>query len=140
MTENQDIRWRQRFHNYQRAYRSFAEIYDLSQQRDLSKIEALGLIQAFEYTHELAWKLLKDYLSYQGIADIIGSKDAVRQSFANGLITDGQIWMNMIESRNLSSHSYDEIFAKELTHDILHNYYPQFELLNEKFKELAKDK
>ena len=140
MTENQDIRWRQRFHNYQRAYRSIQEIYDLSQDRDLSKIEAQGLIQAFEYTHELSWKLLKDYLSFQGISGIIGSKDAVRHGFAQGLISEGQIWMDMIESRNLSSHSYDEIFAKQLTHDILHNYYPQFERLFERFKDLAKDK
>ena len=72
------------------------------------------MIQTFEYTHELSWKLLKDYLSFQGIANIIGSKDAVRQGFALGLISEGQIWMNMIESRNLSSHSYDEIFAKKL--------------------------
>ncbi|MCX8505125.1 MAG: nucleotidyltransferase substrate binding protein [Alphaproteobacteria bacterium] len=140
MSENQDIRWRQRFNNYQRAYRTLEEIYDLSQQRGLSKIEGKGLIQTFEYTHELSWKLLKDYLSFQGIANIIGSKDAVRQGFALGLISEGQIWMNMIESRNLSSHSYDEIFAKKLTSDILHNYYPKFTELYKKFSDLAKDK
>jgi nucleotidyltransferase substrate binding protein (TIGR01987 family) len=69
---SQDIRWKQRFSNYTRAFQSLTEAVALSQQRELSALEQQGLIQSFEFTHELAWKMLKDYLEYQGVSNILG--------------------------------------------------------------------
>jgi nucleotidyltransferase substrate binding protein (TIGR01987 family) len=82
-----DLRWRQRFDNFE--------------------LEQQGLIQGFEFTHELVWNLLKDYLQYQGIEGIIGSRDATRLAFQSGLISDGESWMAMIKARNQSSHTYN---------------------------------
>ena len=80
----------------------------LSRQRELSELEKQGLIQAFEFTHELAWNVLKDYLEAQGFAELIGSKNATQQAFKNGLLEDGEAWMDMIRARNLTSHTYQD--------------------------------
>jgi nucleotidyltransferase substrate binding protein (TIGR01987 family) len=77
-------------------------------------LEEQGLIQAFEFTHELAWKTIKDFLEYQGAGTLYGSKDSTPAAFANGLIENGEIWMEMIESRNLSSHTNNRNIAKVL--------------------------
>lgn len=99
---DQDIRWQQRFANYKKALAQLKEAVELSKQRSLSKLEKQGVIQAFEFTHELAWNVLKDYLEDQGEQNIKGSKDATRAAFKVELITDGEQWMAMIQSRNLS--------------------------------------
>ncbi len=91
-----DIRWKQRFSNYLRAYGNLAEAVELSRTRPLTKLEQQGLIQGFEFTHELAWNVLKDYLEEKGISGLIGSKDATRTAFKNGLIEDGDSWMNAV--------------------------------------------
>jgi nucleotidyltransferase substrate binding protein (TIGR01987 family) len=65
-------------------------------------------LQRFEFTHELAWKVLKDYLEYEGHQGITGSRSASRLAFSLGLVSDGQVWMDMIESRNRTLHTYDE--------------------------------
>ena len=85
----QDIRWKQRFDNYLQVFQTLVEAVELARTRELSKLEQQGLIQGFEFTHELAWNVLKDYLEEQGFVDIIGSKNAPRQAFKNGLLTDG---------------------------------------------------
>lgn len=94
--------------------------------RALSELETQGLIQAFEFTHELAWKLIKDYFAYQGNPAIVGSRDAVREAFAQGLIDDGEIWMEMIESRNRTSHTYQLNVATEIAARIIERYQPLF--------------
>ena len=104
---NADVRWRQRFDNYERALQVLQRGVDLAGQRPLSELEQQGLIQGFEFTHELAWNLLKDYLQYQGLEGIIGSRDATRLAFQNALIGDGEGWMAMIKARNQSSHTYN---------------------------------
>lgn len=86
---SQDIRWKQRFDNFLRAFSGLQEAVKISETRGLSKLEKQGLIQGFEYTHELAWNTLKDYLSEQGIIGLVGSKDSVRSAFKNGLINRG---------------------------------------------------
>ncbi|MFO7816327.1 MAG: HI0074 family nucleotidyltransferase substrate-binding subunit [Desulfovibrionales bacterium] len=91
-----DIRWEQRFENYKQAFSRLAEAVDLAHERELSDLEKLGLIQGFDFTHELAWNVLKDYLEHQEVSGIIGSKGAVRSAFKNGLIENGDIWMTMI--------------------------------------------
>src|SRR5882757_11316546 len=87
-----DILWQQRLANYKKAVRQLQSAIVLSEQRELSQLEKQGLIQAFEFTHELAWNLLKDYLQDQGNQNIKGSKDAVREAFKVDLITDGEQW------------------------------------------------
>lgn len=121
-----DIRWRQRFANYKQAICQLQEAVELSRQRALSALEKQGVIQAFEFTHELAWNLLKDYLQDQGYQDIKGSKDTTRAAFKIALIADGEQWMAMIQSRNLSSHTYNQHTAETLVIAILEQYFPLF--------------
>lgn len=121
-----DIRWQQRFANYQKALLQLRSAVDLSNQRALSQLEKQGVIQAFEFTHELAWNMLKDFLQDQGNQNIKGSKDATREAFKVELIQDGEQWMAMIQSRNISSHTYDERTAEQLVDVIIHSYYPLF--------------
>ncbi len=132
-----DIRWKQRFDNYLRAFGTLSRAVDLAEQRDLSELEQQGLIQGFEFTHELAWNLLKDYLADAGISGIVGSKGATREAFKNGLIYDGESWMEMIRSRNLSSHTYNQETAEALVSNILLLFYPAFEQLSATFSDLA---
>ncbi|MDP4837591.1 MAG: nucleotidyltransferase substrate binding protein [Burkholderiales bacterium] len=133
----QDIRWKQRLTNYTRAFQSLTEAVELSQQRGLSALEQQGLIQSFEFTHELAWKMLKDYLEYQGVSNIIGSRDASRVAFQNALIQDGEVWMQMIAARNQTSHTYNLKIAQSVVESILNRFYPAFKQLAGKFGDLA---
>ncbi|SFD84180.1 nucleotidyltransferase substrate binding protein [Nitrosomonas sp. Nm166] len=121
-----DIRWQQRFSNYKKALLQLQNAVDLSKQRTLSPLEKQGVIQAFEFTHELAWNMLKDFLQDQGNQNIKGSKDTTREAFKVDLIHDGEQWMAMIQSRNISSQPYDERTAEQLVDAIIHNYYPLF--------------
>ena len=133
---DQDIRWRQRFANYKKAILQLQDAVELSRQRELSNLEKQGVIQAFEFTHELAWNLLKDYLQDQGNQNIRGSKDATREAFKVELITDGERWMAMIQSRNLSSHTYNEHTASELVEAIIKQYFPCFVELEAEMEKL----
>ena len=100
------------------------EIVVLSRQRDLTEIEKDGLIQRFEFTHELAWKLMMSFCKYQSPEiEIFGSKDSTRWAFERGLISGGEIWMEMIASRNMTSHNYDGDIAEEVFSKILNVYY-----------------
>ena len=128
------VRWQQRFSNFRRALAQLAEAVDLSRVRELSRLERQGVIQAFEFTHELAWNVLKDYLQDQGNPDIKGSKDATRAAFKVELIADGEAWMAMIQSRNISSHTYDERTADLLVTAIVGSYYAQFVALQTEMK------
>jgi len=125
----QDIRWVQRFNHYIKALSQLREAVHLSQERPLSKLEEQGLIQAFEFTHELAWNTLKDFLESRGVQNLYGSKDASREAFKAGLITHGETWMGMISSRNLTSHTYDEATAAQIVADIRNAYFAEFEAL-----------
>jgi nucleotidyltransferase substrate binding protein (TIGR01987 family) len=125
----QDIRWQQRFSNYKKALLQLQSAVVLSQQRALSNLEKQGVIQAFEFTHELAWNTLKDYLEDQGNQNVKGSKDATREAFKVALIADGEQWMAMIQSRNISSHTYDERTADQLVNAIIKQYFPLFAAL-----------
>ena len=105
----------------------------LSKSRPLSDLEKQGLIQSFEFCHELAWNLVKDYLEHQGFSNIIGSRDAMREAFNRGLITHGDDWMDMIRSRNLSMHTYNKNIADEIVSKITTNYFDRFVELRTKF-------
>ena len=132
-----DLRWLQRFENFQRALLVLERGVRLAQSRELSELEQQGLIQGFEFTHELAWNLLKDYLTHQGIAGVVGSRDATRLAFQNALITDGETWMEMIRSRNQSSHTYNFEQAQAIARDVLERFHPAFCALNQRFAALA---
>ena len=132
-----DIRWKQRFQNYSKALQTLRRAVELAELRPLSELEEQGLIQGFEFTHELAWKVLKDYLEEQGFVDLIGSKNATREAFKNGLIDDGQVWMDMIKARNLTSHTYNDEVANGIVKDILTRFFPAFVELACHFIELA---
>jgi len=121
-----DIRWEQRFENYKKALKKLGEAVQLDAERPLSELERQGIIQSFEYTHELAWKVMQDFFVYQGNTEIRGSRDATRQAFSAELIADGDNWMEMIKSRNLSSHTYNEAISEEIYRQIVDRFYPLF--------------
>jgi len=121
-----DIRWQQRFSNYKRALQQLGEAVVLSESRELSNLEKQGVIQAFEYTHELAWTSLKDFLEYKGQKEIYGSRDASRMAFQLGIVEDGEGWMDMIQSRNKTSHTYNKETAEEIVTAVTKRYYKLF--------------
>ena len=131
----QDVRWRQRLSNYRRALARLGEAVDLSGQRTLSDLERQGLIQAFEFTHELSWKTLKDFLASRGIEELYGSRDTTREAFAQGLITDGEAWMEMIRHRNLSTHTYDEATVQEIVTAVVSRYIVAFQELETRLQD-----
>lgn len=134
--KKQDVRWRQRFQNFSKAFSQLSGAVALAQQRPLSDLERQGLIQAFEFTHELAWNTLKDFLQERGAASLFGSKDATRQAFAAGLIESGEIWMDMIQSRNRTTHTYDQTTADEIACAITSRYVAEFGKFQRRFAEL----
>lgn len=117
-----DIRWQQRLQNYSKALCQLNDAVQLGQQRELSRLEQQGMIQAFEYTFELAWNTLKDYLVWQGILDVVGSRDAIREAFSKSLISDGRVWMEMLTDRNRTAHTYNEDTAKAILENITQRY------------------
>ena len=121
--DTKDVRWRQRFSNYLKAYEQLRAFIEHGK---LSKLEEQGLIKAFEYTYELAWNTIKDFYEFQGESNIQGSKDAIRLAFKRGLITEGETWMNMVQSRIQTAHTYDEAAAQEVVQAITVNYFPLF--------------
>ncbi|WP_200978411.1 nucleotidyltransferase substrate binding protein [Echinicola sp. 20G] len=135
---SKDIRWEQRFANYNKALLKLEQAveyirenyYQDGQYDELlfekgEDIVKEGLIQRFEYTHELAWNVMKDFLKERGNIEIYGSRDATREAFSTGLIREGKIWMEMIQSRNKTSHTYNEDTAQEIFSKILEEYYPE---------------
>jgi len=130
----QDIRWKQRFSNYNKALGQLRKFIDKGA---LNELEQQGLIQAFEYTYELAWNVMKDYFTYmQADQNILGSRDAIQLAFNRGLISEGKIWMDMIESRIKSSHTYNEDTAQEIADKIVQEYYMLFVALQQKMETL----
>ena len=138
MPENPDVRWRQRLQSFRKAFGQLSKAAAIASQRELSELEQQGLIKAFEFTHELAWNALKDFLESRGTMDLYGSRDATREGFAKGLIEDGEAWMAMIQSRNRTSHTYNQDTADEIANVILSGYVQEFEKFLRKFTELEK--
>lgn len=133
---NEDIRWKQRFSNYQKALRQLQKFIDKG---ELSELEEQGLIKSFEYTYELAWNTLKDFLEFQGHSDIFGSRDAFRKAFQLGIIEDGATWMDMIKSRNRTTHTYNEETANEISRTVISVYFDAFKELHDKLDTLKKE-
>ncbi len=131
--ENNDIRWRRRFANFNKVLQQLSRFIE---QAELNEFEKQGLLQCFEYNYELSWNTIKDFYESQGETDIQGSRDAIRLAFKRGLIEDGEIWMEMIKSRISTSHTYNEHAAEEVSNAIIKNYYQEFIKLRKKFREL----
>ena len=128
--DNKDIRWIQRFSNYRKALVKMSQAVKLISEKmdwgeEVDELLEEGLIQRFEYTHELAWNVMKDYEVYQGYTDIHGSRDAIRKALQIGII-DNELWMKSIADRNLTSHDYDDETADAILEAILSTYYPLF--------------
>ncbi len=134
---NKDIRWQQRFVNYKKA---FSQLERFMGPTKLNEMEEQGLIKAFEYTYELSWKTLQDLLKEKGYPDIAGPKPVIEQSFQDGYIIDGEGWMRMHISRNLTSHTYDEETAAEIILKIRESYFDLLKALHIRLeKEISKN-
>lgn len=117
--------------HFLRALAQLEKAVQLANQRPLTELEEQGLIQAFEYTHELAWNVLKDFLEAQGLGPLYGSRDSTREAFRRGLIENGEAWMEMIRSRNLTTHTYNQDIARDIAQRILTGYFAEFCRLRE---------
>lgn len=148
-----DIRWEQRFSNYEKALEKLHQAVEkiktdftlddegkIDDDEFLDDIIKEGLIQRFEYTHELAWNVMKDFLGEIGEVKMFGSKDATKEAFAAELIQDGEIWMDMVQSRNKTSHTYNEETADEIFLKIMHQYHPAFLAFRDKMEGLKSGK
>ena len=124
--ENQDIRWKQRFGNFENALRQLKNAKEIKVQRDFSELELQGAVQAFEITQELSCKVMKDFVEYQGKTDLFGSKTVVKEAFNVGLIKDGEIWFEMIRCRNTTSHIYDEFEILQILDIIFNKFINEF--------------
>ncbi|SNB15035.1 conserved hypothetical protein [Flavobacterium psychrophilum] len=132
--ENQDIRWKQRFQHFVNAFKQLKNAKQLKSERAFTELELQGVIQAFEVSHELSWKVMKYFLEEQGKTDLFGSKNAVKEAFNVGLILNGEIWLEMIKSRNITSHIYDQTEVLAILEIILNDYFPVFIGFEEKMK------
>ena len=129
--KNQDIRWKQRLHNYEKAILLLEKALQIPEPDIIQKA---GIIQFFEMAFELAWKLLKDYLEEQGFTDVQSPKNSLKKAFEVGIIADGHSWLQLLADRNLSTHTYDEEKANELEDLIRNQYFPLMRILYDYFK------
>lgn len=132
MDNFKDIRWRQRFENFNKAYKLLKKY---SNQPIATELERAGIIQFFEMTFELAWKVLKDYLEADGYI-VKSPRETVKQAFQIGLIENGHVWIDALANRNLTTHTYDEELANKMSKEILEIYLPELDSL---YKKLSKE-
>lgn len=130
----QDVRWKQRFDNYTKAV---GQLTRFIEKGELNEFENQGLVQCFEYTYELAWNAIKDFFEAQGEVGILGSRDAFRLAFQRGLVENGDAWMDMIRSRQRTSHSYNEDVVQAIVRDITSAYFAEFVKLRDRLGSLA---
>lgn len=131
----EDIRWKQRFQNFERAFLFLKKSKEL---KKFDELQRAGLIQSFEFTFELAWKTLKDYLQMQGV-EAPFPREVIKQAFAVGLIEDGALWLQMLDKRNQLTHTYNEKQAQSALNSIIEIYYPLMEKVYNKLIILCMD-
>ena len=133
MDNLKDIRWKQRFENFDKSYKLLNKY---AKQPITTELERAGIIQFFEMTFELAWKVLKDYLEAQEYL-VKSPRETVKQAFQIGLIDNGHVWMDALSNRNLTTHTYDDELANKMTNEIITMYLPELDKMYEKLsKEL----
>ena len=123
--ENDNTRWQQRFSNYSKALSQLTKFIEKG--AELNEMEEQGMIQAFEYTYELAWNTIKDFYESQGETGLQGSRDAIQLAFKRGLVKDGETWMQMLKDRNRTAHTYNEKIARQIAQNILDKYFAQYQ-------------
>ena len=130
MTE--DIRWKQRFNNFVSSMRQMQKAVALTEDHELSDLEKQGLIHNYETTFELAWKVVKDYLEEQGADFEKTPRGTIRAAFRDGIIKDGELWMEMLAARNRTTYTYNEEILDTLYDQIVQKFYPMLrELLDD---------
>lgn len=127
---NQDIRWKQRFENFKKSFSLLTRYKDFDKN---SELERAGIIQIYEMTFELSWKLLKDYLESQGFV-VNSPREALKQAYQSSIIENGEIWLEALGSRNLLTHTYDEKTAIEESEKIVFKFYPEIVKLKQFFE------
>lgn len=127
---NQDIRWKQRFQNFEKAFLFLKRAKELP---SLDELQSAGLIQSFEFTFELAWKTVKDYLENMGLP-LKYPREVLKQAFQSELIKEGALWLEMLEKQNELTHTYDEAQTKRAVRLICDNYFPAIQQLYEALK------
>ncbi len=131
MENLKEIRWKQRFENFNKSYK-LLEKY--SNKKIETELEMAGIIQFFEMTFELAWKVLKDYLEAEGYL-VNSPRDTIKQAFQIGIIDNGHVWIDALSNRNLTTHTYDEALAKKMTIEIVQLYFPELKKMHDKLSE-----
>ena len=131
MSNLKEIRWKQRFENYKKSYDLLEKYVD---QSTYTELEQAGLIQIFEMSFELSWKVIKDYLESEGY-EIISPREAIKKAFEIGLIQDGEVWLEALVSRNTSVHTYDKSKIEALVDVVKEEYYPLLKSLKEALEE-----
>jgi nucleotidyltransferase substrate binding protein (TIGR01987 family) len=129
-----DIRWKQRFENYDRAFSRLQEAIAAIGKEPANHLYEMATIQAFEFTIELGWKLLKDYLNFQGMQEVTLPRDIIRQAFQAQLIIDGQTWIEMLDARNKTSHTYDDVQAAKIVQRIQSDFCPALKQVHTDFR------
>lgn len=133
---SQDIRWKQRLHNYNKAMLQLNSALDVEAPNILEKA---GIIKFFEMSFELAWKLMKDYLEYEGFQEVKSPRAVIKKAFESQIITNGHTWLDLLADRNLATHTYDDQKASELEHLIRHTYVEELRALQFYFNQRADD-
>ena len=135
--EERQPKWLERLSIFKNAIARMAEVIELSKQRTLNQFEHDSLIKRFEFTYEMAWKLMMSFEKENGVTELLGSKDVVRMAFGMSLIDNGEAWLEMIDDRNKTSHLYDEEMAADVMDEIINTYYPLFVELQDKMNQIA---
>ncbi|MGL5617375.1 MAG: nucleotidyltransferase substrate binding protein [Sarcina sp.] len=131
MENLKDIRWKQRFENFSKSYKLLKKYSEIEIK---SELEIAGIIQLFEVSFELSWKVLKDYLEADGYL-VKSPRETLKQAFQIGIIENGHVWIDALASRNLTTYTYDEEFANKMLKEIVKVYIPEIDKLYNKLKE-----
>ena len=131
---NNEIRWKQRFQNFENAYNTFNRMIDRYKTSPDDEAVKMALVQAFEFTFELSWNTMKDYLENEGFDEVKNSKQTIRTAFQAELITDAEQWMDVVQKRNLASHAYNQVILNETVNYIINSFFPLARKLYEDLK------
>lgn len=135
--EERKPKWHERLAIYKNAIDRLAEVIALSKQHPLNQFERDSLIKRFEFSYEMAWKLMMSYEKENGIVEVLGSKDVIRQAFKLSIINNGETWLEMVDARNKTSHLYDEEMATDVVDEIIYTYYPLLTELRDTMVQMA---
>ena len=129
-----DFCWKLQLQNWNLA---LAQLTKFMQRDALNELEEQGLIHSFKCNHELAWNTQKNFLQDQGFTELFGAKDSAKKAFEIGLIENGEVWLDMIKSLNLTLHTYNEAVTRQIVDAIVHQYFAELCELNTKMSQLA---